>query len=112
MVKKFDYSEIHPNKDIQHGRYDSRDSSTVERIKNIKMNSDGEPWKKCCKNVGDGVKVKNCAYIDRRITKSQTWQNRYPFVCVHRTEEDGTSRVCAGWHCCHGPKESDDGEQT
>jgi hypothetical protein len=69
----------------------------------LETHPDGQPWKKCCRGMatplGDSPTTFNCAYVDKRLRKSNPTTN--PFVCIHRTQ-DGKHRVCAGWHACHG----------
>jgi hypothetical protein len=99
---------------------------------NRKLHPDGQPWKKCCrgstigefnKQMGfppspDDDKLLNCAFIDKRIVVKEekgiierpkqtgpihrTDPRAEPFVCYHRTTDDGYWRVCAGWHATWG----------
>lgn len=80
---------------------------------------DGKAWPKCCKGMSDGL---CCAFVPNqyggpRINKKA--KRRYfegdgeiggkpvssiPFMCVHRSTDDGYHRVCAGWDACFGNK--------
>lgn len=83
---------------------------------------DGKAWPKCCKNVGGLDGKLCCAFVPNqefgpRLTKKEGARelvytpgsssgrvDKTPFVCVHRTTDDGYHRVCAGWDACFGNK--------
>lgn len=80
---------------------------------------DGKAWPKCCRHNEDGlccafIKTqesgarldhesgeRRCAYGSELIRR--TVKNT-PFMCAHRSTDDGYYRVCAGWDACFGNK--------
>lgn len=80
---------------------------------------DGKAWPKCCRDNADGL---SCAFVkdqgggarltnhdgDKKVfygSEGELVQPKdVPFMCCHRTTDDGYYRVCAGWDACFGNK--------
>lgn len=87
---------------------------------------DGQAWPKCCKELPynpalTGGSTISCAFVHMQphgarlsaqrgslVTSYDSMGSHVvkytPFMCVHRTTEDGHHRVCAGWDACFGNK--------
>lgn len=82
---------------------------------------DGKAWPKCCRDGKIADESVDCAFIrdqcgGARLTKGMTARmsvysgsgtvviRETPFMCCHRSTDDGYYRVCAGWDACFGNK--------
>lgn len=83
---------------------------------------DGKPWPKCCRGGKIDDKDVDCAFIrtqdgGARLSIHERSNRSYdgcglgatkvrdiPFMCAHRSTDDGYHRVCAGWDACFGNK--------
>jgi hypothetical protein len=84
---------------------------------------DGKAWPKCCKGVfHQSTGLVSCAFVPNQIGGARLYKDtgdrRYalegpvgrsqvqdtPFMCCHRSTDDGYHRVCAGWDACFGNK--------
>lgn len=83
---------------------------------------DGKAWPKCCRgHVIDDKPPLDCAFIKNQNGGARLRVNdasrimaydgqcmakvkNTPFICAHRSTDDGYHRVCAGWDACFGNK--------